>query len=70
MGDGTSRIFIDDVSGNKIRNPITWQHDNFYKYTPPINNKDMDELNLSSEQLLDIGVSVVARLLALNGRTK
>ena len=70
MGDGTSQIFIDDVSGNKIGNPITWQHDNFYTYTPPINNEDMDEMNLSSEQLQDIGVSVVARLLALSGRTK
>jgi len=70
MGDGTSRIFIDDVSGNKLKNPITWQHDNFYTYTPTMNNEDTDKMNFSSEQLQDIGVSVVARLLALSGRTK
>jgi hypothetical protein len=35
-----------------------------------LKNSDIDEMNLSDSLLQDIGLAVVARLLALNGRIK
>jgi hypothetical protein len=70
MGDGTSRFFFDDVSADKEENPINWRYDNFYTFTPELKNSDIDEMNLSDSLLQDIGLAVVARLLALNGRIK
>ncbi|MBB3813654.1 hypothetical protein LN461_20415 [Xanthomonas arboricola] len=68
MGNGTSRLFLDDVKGDNELNPITWKHDYFYTFSPELDNSVLEEMNLSSEQLERIGVAVVARLLALNNR--
>ena len=70
MGNGTSRIFIDDVKSDKLENPITWKHDYFYTFTPELQNNVIDNMNLSNKQFQNIGEAVVARLLALNGRVK
>lgn len=68
MGNGTSRLFFDDVKANKEENPITWQFDYFYSFTPELDNPTLDEMRLTDEQFQQIGEAVVARLLALNGR--
>ena len=70
MGNGRSRLFIDDVKSDKKTNPINWQYDYFYTFTPELENEEIDHMNLSDEQYKDIGVAVVARLLALNSRVK
>lgn len=70
MGNGASRIFIDDVKGDKEQNPINWEHDYFYTFTPEFNNSSIENMKLSDDQYQEIGVAVVARLLALNGRVK
>ena len=70
MGNGKSRLFIDDVKSDKTTNPINWQHDYFYTFTPELENEEIDHMKLTDEQYKDIGVAVVARLLALNGRVK
>jgi len=70
MGNGTSRLFFDDVAADKEANPINWSHDCFFTFTPELNNSELEEMDLSSEQFEQIGIAVVARLLALNGRVK
>lgn len=70
MKDGTTRIFMDDVSNSDITNPISWSFDSFYTFTPEFKNELINEMSLSKEELANIGSAVVARLLALNGRLK
>ena len=70
MGNGKSRIFMDDVKADSEENPIKWSHDYFYTFTPEFDNSEIDKMNLTDKQLQDIGSAVVARLLALNGRVK
>ncbi|WP_297527456.1 hypothetical protein [Thiohalobacter sp.] len=70
MGNGKSRIFMDDVVADKDKNPITWKYDCFYTFTPEMGNAEIDDMNLTEEQFQNIGMAVVARLLALNGRVK
>lgn len=70
MGDGTSRIFIDDIKADKEENPINWKFDCFYTFSPELKNIDVNNMELTDEQFQNIGVAVLARLLALNGRMK
>jgi len=70
MGNGKSRLFIDDITSNKTDNPIEWSFETFYTFTPELENSFIDEMNLSEKQFADIGAAVVARLLAQNGRVK
>ncbi len=70
MGDGKSRIFMDDVKSDQQELPINWKHDYFYTFTPEFNNDAIDEMQLTDEEFQKIGAAVVARLLALNGRVK
>jgi hypothetical protein len=70
MGNGTSRLFFDDVTADKTENPINWKHTYFYTFTPEFKNSDIEEMNLTEDQFRQIGIAVVARLLALNGRVK
>lgn len=70
MGNGTSRIFIDDVKSDKLENPINWKHVYFYTFTPELQNDAIHNMNLTNEQFQNIGVAIIARLLALNGNVK
>ena len=70
MSNGTSRLFFDDVLADNEENPISWKHDCFYTFTPEFNNEEINEMDLTDAQFQEIGVAVVARLLALNDRIK
>jgi len=70
MGNGKSRLFFDDVKADKQENPISWEFDCFYTFTPELENAEIDFMNLTNERFQEIGEAVVARLLALNGRVK
>ncbi|MCG8052444.1 MAG: hypothetical protein AB2735_15245 [Candidatus Thiodiazotropha taylori] len=70
MGNGTSRFFIDDVLADREENPIQWRYDTFCTFSPEFDNASIDDMNLTEQQFQEIGVAVVARLLALNGRVK
>lgn len=67
MGNGNSRLFFDDIKGDKDQNPITWKHDSFYTFTSEFPNDAVNKMNLSEKEYTKIGEAVVARLLALNG---
>ena len=66
--NGTSRIYMDDVKSDSGKNPATWHYDCFYTFTPEFENSTINDMALSDEDFQKIGESVVARLLALNGR--
>ena len=70
MGNGKSRIFMDDVKSNKQELPVNWQHHCFYTFTPELENEALESMQLTDRQFQEIGVAVVARLLAINGRVK
>jgi len=70
MGNGKSRLFFDDVTSDKQNAPTQWAHNYFYTFTPDLENDAIDEMQLTSKQYEQIGMAVVARLLALNGRVK
>jgi len=70
MGDGTSRIFMDDVRSDQQELPINWKHDYFYTYSPEFKNEKIDDMQLTDNEFQAIGVAIVARLLALTGRAK
>jgi hypothetical protein len=70
MGNGTSRLFFDDVTADKDVNPINWKYNYFYTFTAELKNNVIDQMKLTDAELQQIGVAVVARLLALNGRVK
>lgn len=67
MGNGTSRLFFDDVRTDQDKNPASWSFDYFYTFTPELDNQSVESMSLSTDQFEQIGVAVVARLLALNG---
>ena len=70
MGNGTSRVFFDDVEANSLQNPINWQYQSFYTFSPELNNTTLENMELTDAEFQHIGVSLVARLLALSGRIK
>jgi hypothetical protein len=64
LGDGHSRIIFDDVvADDPSAEARVWRHRVFFTH----NAHDNDQLD---EQYQEIGVAVVARLLAINGRIK
>ena len=69
LGDGTSRLIMDDVSSDYLRRETSWKHEWFFTRMK-FSSKDMDEMSLSAEDYRAIGESIMARLLALNGRMK
>lgn len=70
MGNGTSRLFFDDVIADRHANPINWSYDCFYTFTPEFDNATIEEMALTSEDFERIGAFVVARLLASTKRVR
>ena len=68
MGNGTSRLFFDDVTADRDENPINWSHHTFYTFTPELANADLDAMTLRAKDYENIGMAVVARLLAYANR--
>jgi hypothetical protein len=68
MGDGTSRLFLDDVRADGERNPLNWGYEYFYTFTPALPNTELEAMDLPTDQFQQIGEAIVARLLALNGQ--
>jgi hypothetical protein len=67
--DGKSKLIFDDVKGNSSCNPIAWSFSSFNTWRE-YSDDDLNQLKLSSREYQMIGESIVARLLALNGRIK
>jgi hypothetical protein len=69
LGDGHSRLIMDDVRSQQTVRETSWNFDVFYTHQSH-DNQALDEMALSDETYRDIGIAVVARLLALNKRAK
>jgi hypothetical protein len=69
MGNGTTKLILDDVSSDSLANPIAWSFDCFYTWSD-YSDTDLDQVTLSDREYQVIGENLVARLLALNGRLK
>jgi hypothetical protein len=68
MGNGTSRLFFDDLKSDSTDRDKHWQYDVFYTFSPEFRNLDFNDMNLRAEDYQTIGELVAARLLALEGR--
>ncbi len=68
MGDGNSRLMIDDIVADdpEAQSPV-WRHKVFYT-TNTYPNDALDNMELTDDELCQIGVAVVVRLLAINDR--
>ncbi|GEM_PF-1578375 len=68
LGDGNSRLVIDEVVADdpEAQNPV-WRHKVFYTQNLYPNDV-LNHMKLSDDEFCSIGVAVVARLLAINGR--
>jgi hypothetical protein len=68
LGDDQSRLTIDDVIADdpEAESPV-WRHKVFYT-TNTYPNDALEKMALSEKDFAQIGVAVVARLLAIEGR--
>ena len=69
LGDGTSRVILDDVRSVQPRRETSWQFDLFYTHKR-LDSHQLDAMSLSATEYQGLGEAVLARLLALNGRVK
>ena len=69
VGNGQSRIIMDDVRSQRPVRETSWNFDVFYTHQLH-DNATLDEMALSDEVYRDIGIALVARLLAQNHRAK
>lgn len=68
-GNQRSSLIIDDVRSQGPATQMTWTFDAFFTQRI-LDSGDLDSMTLTDDVYRDIGIAVVARLLALNGRTK
>ena len=69
LGDGTSRVILDDVRSAQARRETSWQFDLFYTHKR-LDSAQLDTMSLPDTEYEGLGTAVLARLLALNGRVK
>ena len=69
LGDGTSRVILDDVRSAQPQRETAWQFDLFYTHKR-LDSHQLDTMSLSVTEYEGLGAAVLARLLALNGRVK
>jgi len=68
-GDGQSRLIMDDVRSQLSVRDTSWKFDVFYTHQTH-DSSTLDAMARSDDTYRDIGIALVARLLALNGRVK
>jgi hypothetical protein len=68
-GDGQSRLIMDDVRSASPVRETSWNFDLFYTHKSH-DNVALDDMALSDDEYRDIGIALVARLLALSKRGK
>jgi len=66
--DGQSKIVFDDVAATPDTEK-TWKHNVLYTWHV-FDDSSLNEMKLTDKQYQDIGVALVARLLALSGRVR
>jgi hypothetical protein len=69
LGNGRTRVTIDDVRSEQSEHSTTWKLDCFYTHKQ-LDSVQLDNMTLPEAEYQGLGVAVLARLLALNGRIK
>jgi hypothetical protein len=69
MGDGTSRLTMDDVISESSASDTSWKFDCFYAHKR-LDSKTIDDMALPDIEYQGIGEALMARLLALSGRVR
>ena len=67
LGDGTTRVVFDDVRSREPQANTAWIFDTFYTHKR-LPSSELDRMALSKDDYEGLGIAVLARLLALNGR--
>jgi hypothetical protein len=67
MGDGTSRVIMDDVGSDVQTRDASWKHECFYTHKR-LPSKDIGDMALNDHEYQGIGEQLMARLVALNRR--
>jgi hypothetical protein len=69
LGDGTSRVVLDDVRSDDEGRDTSWRFDCFYTHKR-LDSSQVDHMTLPVGEYTGLGEAILARLLALNGRVK
>jgi hypothetical protein len=69
MGDGTSRVIMDDVTSKSPSRETSWEFDLFHTHKR-LDSNTIDDMALPDSEYEGIGTALMARLLALNGRVR
>jgi hypothetical protein len=69
LGDGHSCVSLDDVRSGDHRRETSWTFETFYTHKR-LDSKQTDDMELSDDEYRDLGIALMARLLALTGRVK
>ena len=64
IGDGTTRVILDDVSNSSESVQGVWKHEVLFTYKD-LDSLDFSELQLNEKDLAAFGYSILARLTAL-----
>ena len=69
IGNGQSRLIMDDVRSQQPVRETSWNFDLFYTHQAH-DNATLDRMALSDDTYREIGEVLVARLIALNKRVR
>jgi hypothetical protein len=69
LGNGKCRVILDDVRSGQPQRETSWQFTSFYT-DRRFDSPQLDAMSLPGADYQELGVAVLARLLALNGRLK
>lgn len=69
LGDGSCRLILDDARSAQPLRTTSWQVSSFCT-EKRFDSRQLDTNSLSDAEYRELGVAVLARLLALNGRVK
>ena len=69
IGGGKCRVILDDVRSGAPHRDTTWSFDVFYTHTV-LDSDPVDRMELSDDEYRGLGVAILARLIALMGRSK
>jgi hypothetical protein len=69
IGKSHSRLIFDDVAVVSVAEHRMWRHKSFHTCND-YENTLLNEMALTDDQYRDIGIALVARLLAISGRAR
>ena len=69
LGNGRSCVALDDVRSGESHRDTSWKFETFYTHKQ-LDTARTDDMGLSDDEYRDLGIALMARLLALTGRVK